>query len=134
MRILGVDLGARRTGLALSDPLGVTCSPLSVINERDESRVLATVVEVAKENGVDEIVVGMPRPLKGGTNLQLEISERFAESLKSLSGFKVSRWDERFTTKLAELGRPAGPAKDSIAACYMLQGYLDSRTAARPVV
>jgi len=126
MRRLGIDLGATRTGLALSDPMGITCSPLPVIVERDQVKILARVVEVARENEVDEIVVGLPRPLRGGSNPQLECAERFAESLRALGGFRVSGWDERFTTKLAERGRSRTTAQDSVAACYMLQGYLDS--------
>ncbi len=129
--MLGIDLGATRTGLALSDRMGVTCSPLPVIVERDEAKILARVVEVARENEVDEIVVGLPRPLGGGSNRQLESTERFADSLRALGGFRVSGWDERFTTKLAERGRSRNTAQDSVAACYMLQGYLDSISTAR---
>ena len=131
MRILGVDLGATRTGLALSDPLGITCSPLSVIVERDGALAMLRVMEVAREHGVSEIVVGVPRPLRGGSNPQLESAEKFARDLEALGEFKVSVCDERFTTKLAERGRPRGSQQDSIAACYMLQGYLDSISMSR---
>jgi putative Holliday junction resolvase len=131
VRILGVDLGATRTGLALSDPLGITCSPLRVIVERDGAQTMLRVVEAAREHGVNEIVVGVPRPLRGGSNPQLESAERFARGLEALGEFKVSVCDERFTTKLAERGRSRDSQQDSIAACYILQGYLDSISTSR---
>lgn len=131
MRILGVDLGGSRTGLALSDPLGLTCSPLEVIEERDEGRLLLRIVAAAKEQEVGEIVVGLPRPLAGGTNRQLESALAFAERLARQSEMPVSTWDERFTSKLAQRGRSRALAQDAVAACYMLQSYLDSRANTR---
>ena len=127
MRVLGIDLGGSRTGLALSDPLGLTCSPLDVVAERDEERLLLRIVAEAKEQHVGEIVVGLPRPLAGGTNRQMESTLAFAKRLERQSGIPVVTWDERFTSKLAEKGRSRATARDAAAACYMLQSYLDSR-------
>lgn len=120
-------MGASRTGVALSDPLGITCSPLSSIRERDADKLLLTIVSLAREHDACEIVVGLPRPLAGGTNEQLERTAALKESLAMLTGIPVSGWDERFTSKLAEglSGRKGDP--DSVAACYMLQSYLDHR-------
>jgi putative holliday junction resolvase len=131
VRILGIDLGGSRTGLALSDPLGLTCSPLDVIEERDEEQLLLRIVAAAKEQEVGEMVVGLPRPLAGGTNRQLESALAFADRLGYRSGMPVSTWDERFTSKLAQKGRPRTVAQDAVAACYMLQSYLDSRPTTR---
>ena len=135
MRILGVDLGRSRTGLALSDPLGLTCSPLEVLEERNEERLLQKIVQVAEENEVARIVVGMPRPLAGGTNPQSEEITLLAEALGRRSPVSVVTWDERFTSKLAERGEVKGKAKgrprDSVAACHMLQSYLDSQASRR---
>ncbi len=131
MRILGVDLGRRRTGLALSDPHALTCSPLEVLEERNEEQLLQKIMRVADEQKVVRIVVGLPRPLAGGTNTQLEAVLGFVAVLKARSPVPVTTWDERFTTKLAEEGRKRDLPQDAVAACYMLQSYLDSRPGQR---
>ena len=128
MRVLGIDPGASRTGVALSDPLGITCAPLPVIRERDEAKVLLRVVAVAEEQGAEEIVVGLPRPLGGGSNQQLEAVTAFAERLAAIAKVAVATWDERFTSKLAESGGKRIGEHDSVAACYMLQDYLEWRS------
>lgn len=127
MRILGIDLGLSRTGLAISDPLGITCRPFDILAERDEARLITRIVAVAKEEDVGEIVVGLPRPLSGGTNRQMESALSFAGRLKQEASVPVLVWDERFTSKLAEQGRSRTEPHDAVAACYMLQNYLDSR-------
>jgi putative Holliday junction resolvase len=157
VRLLGIDFGAARTGLALSDPLGMTCSPLEVVHERDQDRLLERIRKVVDENQVTEMVVGHPRPLAGGTNPQQQAAEAFAELLSMRLRLPVHLWDERFTSKLAERpswsrsnsaspgrGRPGqerertrqsrrplprnSSAKDAVAACHVLQGYLDARS------
>lgn len=127
MRILGVDVGKRRTGLALSDPLEVTCSPLEIVEEGEEERLILRIMKIAKAHEVGEIVVGLPRPLGGGTNRQVESVMTFVRLLESRGRLPVITWDERFTSKLAENGRSRSSPRDDIAACYMLQSYLDSR-------
>ena len=126
MRVLGIDLGRSRTGLALSDPLGVTCSPLAVICERDEGELIRRILAVVEEQGVGDVVVGLPRPLAGGTNQQSESVLAFKARLERKTPVQVHTWDERFTSKLAEEGRPRTGRQDAVAACYMLQSYLDS--------
>jgi putative Holliday junction resolvase len=128
VRVLGLDPGASRTGVALSDPLGVTCTPLPVIRERDQDKVLLTVVAIAQEQGAEEIVVGLPRPLGGGSNQQLEAVTAFIQRLAASTAVPVATWDERFTSKLAERGAKKTGEHDSVAACYMLQDYLDWRS------
>jgi putative Holliday junction resolvase len=128
LRVLGVDFGSRRTGLALSDPVGVTCRPLDVIVSATQEDTVAAVLLAAHREGVEKIVVGLPRPLSGGSNAQLERTEAFARALKMAGGVSVLTWDERFTSKLAESGRPKNKGTDAVAACYMLQNYLDSRS------
>ena len=127
MRCLGVDLGDARTGLALSDPLGVVCSPLEVVEERDRDRLLLRIVEAAKENGAGKIVVGLPRSLRGGANTQADKVLVFVEALTGAEGFEVDTWDERFTSRMAEAHGRKGKPRDAVAACYMLQNYLDAR-------
>ena len=131
MRSLGLDVGKRRTGVALSDPLGVTCRPVEVIEEPDVERLIQRIVELAGGFEVEEIVVGLPRPLAGGTNEQVEWVRTFVAALESRSRFAVKTWDERFTTKLAGEPGPKTGARDAVAACYMLQNYLDAHANAR---
>ena len=128
MRVLGIDAGTSRTGVAISDSLGVTCSPLPVIRERDREQALLRIVAIADEHGADEIVVGLPRPLAGGTNEQMEAVVAFKERLATLTATPVLSWDERFTSKLADRGAKRSGEQDSVAACYMLQDYLDWRS------
>ena len=130
MRVLGIDPGASRTGVAVSDALGIICSPLPVIREREEGKVVLRVVAVAEERGVERIVVGLPRPLGGGSNQQLEDVKAFVQRLAAVAKVEVVTWDERFTSKLAERGGKRAGERDSVAACYMLQGYLDWRSKA----
>ncbi|GAB4241913.1 MAG: Holliday junction resolvase RuvX [Thermoleophilia bacterium] len=135
-RVLAIDYGTARTGLALSDPLGVTCRPLEILREKDRRRLLARIEDVVRREAVAEIVVGLPRPLAGGSNEQLRRVEQFAQELAESASVPVKTWDERFTSKLARAGmaesrprggRARGEAVDAVAACYLLQGYLDSR-------
>jgi putative Holliday junction resolvase len=128
VRCLGVDLGRSRTGLALSDPLGVTCAPFGAVTEKDESRLILRIVAVADEQGVGKIVLGLPRPLSGGTNRQLEAVLSFKTRLERQTEIPVLTWDERFTSKLAARGRPRRAPHDEVAACFTLQSYLDSCT------
>lgn len=127
MRALGIDYGRARTGVALSDPLGVSCTPLDVLAERDDERLILRIAAVAAEEEVGEIIVGLPRPLAGGTNRQMRDVLSFVVRLESAVTMPVRTWDERFTSRLAERGRH-GRVSDAVAACYMLQSYLDSRT------
>jgi putative Holliday junction resolvase len=117
--------------LALSDPLGVTCAPLEVIHERDRGRLCDRVVALARDKEVGRIVVGLPRSLRGGTNPQAESVLGFVERLKECWGMQVETWDERFTSRLAEAGRRRGAPLDAVAACYMLQNYLDAQSGRR---
>jgi putative holliday junction resolvase len=135
MRLLGVDFGGSRTGLALSDPVGITCSPLGTVTEKDEDRLIEKILQAVTEHGAGMIVVGLPRPLGGGTNAQSEAAVAFKERLESQAPIPVTMWDERFTSRLADRGheRKGGGAsrkgeQDAVAACYMLQNFLDSRT------
>ena len=126
MRYLGVDFGASRTGLSLSDATGLICRPLTVVAERDTETLIDRVLEYACSEAVGEIVVGLPRPLSGGTNAQLEAAEAFARRLAGRAPMVVATWDERFTSKLAERGRSGSTPADAVAACYVLQSYLDA--------
>jgi putative Holliday junction resolvase len=134
VRFLGVDYGSSRTGLAVSDPLGVTCRPFGILAERDEDRLVAEILSTARQLAVEAIVIGVPRPLSGGTNQQLETVLSFVRHLQrdaqieQDAQFAVSVWDERFTSSLARRGRAHSANEDAVAACYMLQSYLDAQS------
>jgi putative Holliday junction resolvase len=124
-----------------------------VIEERDERCLSARIAAIVQEQSVGRVVVGLPRPLSGGTNRQLEKVEAFSASLAAALQVPVTLWDERFTSKLAERSfaatpealdsrtgrrsrRPRSAAKageasgsrDAVAACHLLQSYLDAQT------
>lgn len=126
MRYMGVDFGGARTGLSLSDATGLICRPLTVIEERDTDALIDRVLGYAEREEVGEIVVGLPRPLSGGTNAQLQAAEHFARRLGERTSAPIVTWDERFTSKLAERGRTARTPADAVAACHLLQSYLDA--------
>jgi len=125
MKLLGVDYGRKRTGVAISDSVGITCRPLMVLTESEMRRLIPAVVEVATEQGAEGIVVGLPRPLSGGTNQQLEDVLQFVDELSGATSLPVTAWDERFTSLLADKGHRKAEVRDAVAACYMLQNYLD---------
>lgn len=126
MRYLGVDYGGVRTGLSLSDATGLICRPLCVIKQRDADALIESVLAHAAREEAGEIVVGLPRPLSGGTNAQLQAAEAFARRLAERTRTPVVTCDERFTSKLAEKGRTARTPADAVAACHLLQSYLDA--------
>jgi putative Holliday junction resolvase len=128
VRLLGVDYGKTRTGLALSDPVGVTCRPIGVLIEREVGKLVQTILAATREHDAQGIVVGLPRPLSGGTNDQMQDVLSFVSRLRVDSPVPVETWDERFTTSLAEEGRKGRGQRDAVAACYMLQNYLDRLT------
>ncbi len=137
MRVMALDPGERRIGVALSDELGVLASPLTVIERTSWQRDLETLAHITQEQQVGEIVVGHPRTLRGEIGPQARRAERFAQRVTEALGVPVRLWDERYTTAEARerLGHPAaraggrrGPRRmDAVAAAVILQEYLDSR-------
>jgi putative Holliday junction resolvase len=131
-RVLGVDLGTVRVGLAVSDPDGILAQPLDVIpRENAELEVAARAAHLE----VSEIVVGMPITLGGTRGQAAEAAEAFAEELEVRTKLPVARWDERMSTKEAERAmRATGKSSrqqrgmvDKVAAALILQSFLDSR-------
>jgi putative Holliday junction resolvase len=99
--------------------------------ERDQDRLVDQIVSTVYDEGVGRIIVGLPRPLSGRTNSQMASVLAFTEQLKAAVDIPVLTWDERFTTTLAAQGRPRSVPRDAVAACYMLQNYLDSLQSTR---
>ena len=135
MRVLALDVGDRRIGLALSDPTGMLASPLGVV-ERGPAD-LDEVVRTAIDNGVTEILVGLPITLAGESGVQAGKVRRFVHDLRSKTDLPVRTIDERLSTVQAQRmlrdssrGRRRNRDRgriDSSAAAVILQAYLDSR-------
>lgn len=101
-RILAVDWGARRIGLAVSDPLGILASPLPTLEIRGEAEAVARVADTIREVGAQAVVVGLPLTLKGERGEAAEAAERFAARLREVCEVQVSLYDERLTSALAQ--------------------------------
>lgn len=134
-RVMGVDVGDVRTGVAMSDPLGIIASPHSVIPVQNLDTDCETVAKLAKEQDVIEIVVGMPLDRNGEMGPQAHKVQRFVERLRDFTSIPVMTQDERFSTASAERAlieanvRRKGRKQviDKIAAQQFLQVYLDRR-------
>ena len=133
MRILGIDYGEKRIGLALSDEMEMTARGLSVIERRSKKADLETIAASLSEHGAGAIVVGYPLRLDGTAGIQCEKVDRFIAALRDVVSVPVIAWDETLSTKEAEgLMREAGVKRkkkrgmvDRIAAAVILQDYLN---------
>lgn len=132
---MGLDYGDRRIGVALSDAMRWTAQGLTVVETRRDGGELDKLVEIAKENEVSEVVVGLPKNMNGSIGPRGEICMAFAEQLKEKLGLPVRLWDERLTTVAAERAlkeaeislKKRKQVVDKMAATLILQNYLDSK-------
>ncbi|MBO4981323.1 MAG: Holliday junction resolvase RuvX [Lachnospiraceae bacterium] len=138
MRIMGLDLGSKTVGVAVSDPLLLTAQPVEIIRRKEENKLrqtLARIEELIQENDVQEIVLGLPKNMNATEGIRAELSYEFKEKLERRTGLPVVMWDERLTTVAADKAMmEAGIRRenrkeyvDKIAAAFILQGYLDRR-------
>lgn len=133
MRVLAVDFGDARTGLAVSDPTGFLTGETTVLHERDVQKVLDAVTEWAKTRSVERIVVGRPVNMNGTEGFRAEKSAVFAEKLGAQSGIPTVLWDERLSSVganriLSDAGKKKKKQKalvDAVAASLILESYLD---------
>ena len=138
MRILGVDYGERRIGLALSDMLGLTAQPLRTLRVQTPAEGVEQIRTAVQENAVERIVVGLPLNMDGSEGPQAVATREFAALLKNELSVPVDMQDERLSTVRAErtmIGADMTRAKrekqrDKMAAQFILQAYLDRRAAA----
>jgi putative Holliday junction resolvase len=130
-RILGVDHGDAHTGVAVSDPLGITAQPHCAVHEKDAARAAERVAQIARALGAQQVVVGLPVNMNGTEGPRAKRARAFGGSLGRLLGFEVAYWDERLTTAQAGRalrGRRASQRRariDVVSAQVMLQSYLD---------
>ena len=135
MRILAVDLGLTRTGLAVSDELEMLASPLKTLTQKDFSVLLEEIATIAAQERAAEFVVGLPRNMDGSFGESAQRAQRFAEDLRQKTGLPVTLWDERLTTKSAigvlnetnVRGKKRKNVVDTVAAVIILEDYLRSR-------
>lgn len=135
-RVLGLDVGARRIGLAVSDPLGITAQGLETLHRKNKKHDFAHLHRVIREYMVQEIVVGLPLRMSGIEGAQAEKIHAFAGDLRKHFKLPVHLWDERLTS--AEANRllretdlsteKRGQAVDRMAAMLILQGWMERRT------
>lgn len=136
MRNLGLDVGDKRIGVALSDPSGVLASPLTIIHRRNEIVDIEAIIGIIAQHQVGQIVVGFPRSMDGSLGRQVEKVKAFVRKLCSYTKVPLKFRDERLSTVSARrLMREAGIKKrkvkihdDAAAAAVILQGYLDEKT------
>jgi putative pre-16S rRNA nuclease len=133
-RALGVDLGSRRIGLAISDAGGKVATPYATLERTNDEHDAQAIAEVASAEGAKLVVLGHPLMLDGTRGDAAAVTEAFAAKLKE-SGLRVTLWDERLTTKEAESGLKRQGMKgrarraiiDKVAAQVLLQSYLDAK-------
>ena len=133
-KIIGVDLGEKNVGVAVSDDLRLTAQGLTCLRRTDDNKLLADLCQLIREHSADLVVVGFPRNMSGDVGPKAREAMEFANRLRQASGGDVSLWDERLTTRLAERSMLEGnlsrekrkKRRDIIAAQLILQSFLDS--------
>jgi len=120
VKVLALDYGRARTGVAVSDPTGTIARPLEVVGGGD----IARIVRLIEEHAVDRVVVGMPLTLRGEHGEQARETEEFMKTLGDATPVPIVPFDERFTTNLAEQSASGAKDEDAHAAAHLLSGYL----------
>ena len=132
MRSLGLDIGDKRIGVALSDPEGILASPFTIVNCQDEKSDVEAIIDIADQKQVEKIMIGLPRSMDGNMGKQAEKVQTFTGNLRNHTEVPVEFRDERLSTVSAKRLMQAVNTKarkkarhDAIAAALILQGYLD---------
>lgn len=135
MRIMGVDYGDARTGIAISDLLCSIVGTTTVIHSRNADKTVDAICELIEREGVGEIVVGLPKNMDGTEGSRAELCREFAQRLRDVTGLPVAMWDERRTTVEAHNilsqhnyhGKKRKDTVDAVAASLILEGYMQFR-------
>lgn len=138
MRVLGLDVGDRRIGVALSDPTGILASPLTIIERASDEQTIDAILKIVVERGAERIIVGLPRSMDGHIGPQAEKVQAFTELLRQRTAVPIEFRDERLTTVAAmRLKKEASTRRldrktryDAMAAAIILQEYLDEKPTA----
>ena len=124
MKVLALDYGSARTGVAVSDPTGTLARPVGVVEGAATESGLAELARLVREEEAERIVVGLPLTMRGTRGEQVAATERFVEALRGAVDVPVELFDERFTTDLAQQTAGAAP-EDALAAAHLLSTYLE---------
>lgn len=123
MKVLALDYGSARTGVAVSDPTGTLARPVGVVERAGTEAGLAELARLVREEEAERVVVGLPLTMRGARGEQAVETERFVERLRDVVDVPVELYDERFTTDLARRSESATP-EDARAAAHLLSSYL----------
>jgi putative Holliday junction resolvase len=123
MKVMALDFGSARTGVAVSDPTGLIARPVGVVERANSDRGMQELAELVDGEGVEQVVVGLPLTLRGERGEQARASEQFAARLRKRVDVPVVLFDERFTTDLAQQ-HDAGADLDARAAAHLLSSFL----------
>ena len=132
MKVLALDYGAARTGVAISDATGTLATPVGVVERAASEPGLRRVAELVEVERAERIVVGLPLTLKGDHGAQAEETARFVEALRAVVDVPIELFDERFTTALAASGPSSRAPEDARAAAHLLESYLTWTSANHP--
>jgi putative Holliday junction resolvase len=132
-RILGIDYGTKRIGLAVSDPMQILATPYKTLPNTNQKKVLSELVNIIQEKDVSAIIVGMPYHMNGRSGDKVNRVRKFIKHLNDMVNIQIITWDERWSTTSAHkslLERQKSPSKerhiiDQIAASFILQNFLD---------
>ena len=124
MKVLALDYGSARTGVAVSDPTGTLARPLCVVERAASGAGLARLAALVSAEDAERVIVGMPLTLRGERGEQARATERFVEALRAVVDVPVETFDERFTTSLAGQDERSPTPEDARAAAHLLSSYL----------
>jgi putative Holliday junction resolvase len=127
VKVVALDYGSARTGVAVSDPTGTIARPIGVVERAASDEGLERLARIVREEGAERVVVGLPLTLRGEHGAQAKETERFLEALRGAVDVPVESFDERFTTTLAGQ-TPSRAAEDARAAAHLLTSYLTWRS------
>jgi len=128
VKVLALDYGAARTGVAVSDPSGTIARPLGVVERAGSEAGIERLAELVRSEGAERVVVGLPLTLRGEHGVQARETEAFVEALRAAVDVPVESYDERFTTVLARTrprDSPSDAPDDARAAAHLLASYLE---------
>ena len=131
MKVLALDYGSARTGVAISDPTGTLARPLGVVEKAATDAGLQRVVELIREEEAERVVVGLPLTLRGAKGTQARETERFVKALREAVDVPVETFDERFTTALASQSGGRSTPEDARAAAHLLSSWLEWQSVRR---
>jgi putative holliday junction resolvase len=131
VKVVALDYGSARTGVAVSDPTGTIARPLGVVEQAASEAGLARLAELVRSEGAERVVVGLPLTLRGEHGAQARETEAFVEALRGAVEVPVESYDERFTTGLAASTGSDDAPEDARAAAHLLSSYLEWTSADR---